>query len=137
MVKRTPLQRKTPLQAKTPLGRGSARLATRKPLETRTRVKPRSDKREAAMVERRALVKRLLAERPKCEARWVCQGARSVDVHERVKRSRGGSILDPDQAHMVAVCRACHDMTEREPAEAERRRMLLPSWHACPPVGPC
>ena len=89
------------------------------------------------MVERRALVKRLLAERPTCEARWVCRGARSVDVHERIKRSRGGSILDPVQAHMVTVCRACHDMTEAQPAEAERRRLLLPSWHKCPPVGPC
>lgn len=136
-MKRTPLQRRTPLQAKTGLGRGSSRLQTKTPLEARARVKPRSEKREADMVERRALVKRLLAERPTCEARWVCRGARSVDVHERIKRSRGGSILDPVQAHMVTVCRACHDMTEREPAEATRRRLLLPSWHRCPPVGPC
>lgn len=129
-MKRTPLARRTPLQAKTGLKGGA-------PLARSTRVKPRSTKRDAAMVERRKLVAQLLRERPVCEARWVCRGARSVDVHERLKRSRGGNILDPAQAHMVTVCRACHDMTEAEPLEAEARRMLLPSWHVCPPVGPC
>jgi hypothetical protein len=89
------------------------------------------------MVERRQLVVRLLRERPRCEIRWACQGALSVDVHERLKRSRGGNILDPDQAHMVTTCRACHELTEAEPAEAERRRVLLPSWHKCPAIGPC
>lgn len=89
------------------------------------------------MVTRRALVVALLAERPRCEARWVCDGARSVDVHERLKRSRGGNILDPTQAHMVTVCRACHEATEAHPAEATARRLLLPSWHRCPPIGPC
>lgn len=89
------------------------------------------------MVLRRELVERLLTERPVCELRWVCNGARAVDVHERIKRSRGGNILDPDQAHMVTTCRPCHEMTELEPAEADRRRALLPSWHRCPVVGPC
>lgn len=89
------------------------------------------------MVARRALVAQLLAERPVCEARVRCRGARAVDVHERLKRSRGGDILDPVQAHMVTLCRACHTWTEEEPAQATRRRMLLPSWHVCPPIGPC
>ena len=89
------------------------------------------------MVGRRALVADLLAARPVCEAGWACSGAKAVDVHERLKRSRGGNILDPDQAHMVTLCRACHELTEAEPAEATRRRLLLPSWHQCPPVGPC
>lgn len=89
------------------------------------------------MVTRRALVAYLLETRPRCEARWVCSGARAVDVHERLKRSRGGIITDADQAHMVTICRACHEMTEAEPAEATRRRLLLPSWHECAPVGPC
>lgn len=150
MKRGQPLQRRTPLQARTGLKRGSSRLETRTPLKgsnlqgggpqpasPRTPLKPRSEKRQADMVERRALVKRLLAERPTCEARWACRGARAVDVHERLKRSRGGSILDPVQAHMVTLCRACHAMTEAQPAEATRRRMLFPSWHVCPPVGPC
>ena len=105
-----------------------------------TRMKPRSTKRQAEYEReggRRDLVAALLADRPRCEIQWVCRGARAVDVHERLKRSRGGKITDPIQAHMVTACRACHEMTEREPAEATRRRMLLPSWHACPPCGPC
>lgn len=89
------------------------------------------------MVVRRRVVAALLAEFPRCQVRWVCDGAKAVDVHERLKRSRGGSITDPRHGHMVTACRACHDMTEREPAEATRRRMLLPSWHVCPPIGPC
>lgn len=96
-----------------------------------------SEKRKADAVIRRALRLALLNARPTCEARWVCDGARAVDVHERLKRSRGGKITDPDQAHMVTLCRACHEMTEAEVAEATRRRLLLPSWHRCPPVGPC
>lgn len=96
-----------------------------------------SDKRRQESGARRALVAHLLWTRPRCEALWVCRGARAVDVHERLKRSRGGSITDPNQGHMVTICRACHEMTEAEPAEATRRRLLLPSWHQCPPVGPC
>lgn len=130
-MKRTPLTRKTPLKAHQGLQRGSAPLSRGKGLSAR------SPRRTEAMVERRSLVSQLLKERPVCEARWVCRGARSVDVHERLKRSRGGNILDPAQAHMVTVCRACHEMTESHPAEATRRRLLLPSWHVCPPVGPC
>lgn len=135
-MKRTPLQRKTPLRARTPLQvRPLERGATTLPRATR--IQPRSPRRQAAMVDRRKLVAQLLKERPVCEARWACRGARAVDVHERLKRSRGGNILDPAQAHMVTLCRACHELTESRPAEATRRRMLLPSWHVCPPVGPC
>jgi hypothetical protein len=128
-VKRTPLQRRTPLKGAT-LQRGGSTLP-------RARVKPRSDKRVAAMEVRRPLVARLLTEFPVCQVQAVCRGARAVDVHERLKRSRGGSITDPAHGHMVTACRACHDWTEREPAAATAARMLLPSWHKCPPVGPC
>lgn len=96
-----------------------------------------SEKRRLDADLRRLLVSVLLHERPRCEARWVCRGAKAVDVHERLKRSRGGKITDAAQAHMVTLCRACHEMTESEVAEATRRRLLLPSWHKCPPVGPC
>lgn len=119
--------------------RARAMAKPRTPPQDRKRkgLKPRSAKRERDMVERRALVVQLLRERPRCEARWVCRGARSVDIHERLKRSRGGSILDPAQAHMIAVCRACHERTETHVADATARRLLIPSWHECPPVGPC
>lgn len=101
------------------------------------RMKARSPRRERVMVERRALVRLLLAAYPRCQIAVKCEGAPSVDVHERLKRSRGGSIVDPIQAHMVTTCRPCHEFTEAEPARATELRMLLPSWHVCPPIGPC
>ena len=136
MKRGQPLQRRTPLKAKTPL-QGASLKGSATSLARSTRVSPMSAKRREDAQVRRALVARLLRERPRCEARWACQGARAVDVHERIKRSRGGSITDPVQAHMVTLCRACHELTESEPAEATRRRMLLPSWHRCPDIGPC
>ncbi len=88
---------------------------------------------------RRAFVARILAERPRCEARdlWArlfwsadfsvleqddllkrmrgCQG-RSVDVHEKLARSAGGSIVD--DANCLALCRACHRFVGDRPLEA-------------------
>lgn len=121
------MKRSAPMR-RTPLGRGTKRLPAR------------SAKRAAAYAGpggRRELVAALLAAYPRCQIRVLCRGARAVDVHERLKRSRGGDILDPVQAHMVTACRACHDWTEREPKAATAARLLLPSWHACPPIGPC
>jgi len=108
----------------------------RKPVRLNQRSAKRADQ-YARPGGRRDLVVALLAEFPRCQIRALCSGARSVDVHERLKRSRGGDILDPVQAHMVTACRACHDWTEREVAAATAAQMLLPSWHKCPPVGPC
>lgn len=101
-------------------------------------VKPVSDKRRKAMEVRRGVVRELMRLHPWCQAGVLCGGrARSVDVHERLSRARGGSITDPDHGHMVTVCRACHDWVTTHPADAERLRLALPSWHQCPPVGPC
>ena len=101
------------------------------------RLAARSPKREQGMVERRKLVARLLAEYPKCQARVLCRGAAAVDVHERLTRARGGNILDPVQAHMMTACRDCHNWITTHPADAERARLMLPSWHRCPDIGPC
>lgn len=66
---------------------------------------------------RRALVARLLAERPWCEAGLprVCTGA-AVDVHEKLARSAGGSILD--ETNCLCLCRACHTWVGDHPREA-------------------
>lgn len=75
----------------------------------------RSNKKEQEYSARRPLVKRLLEERPWCEAcpvfaeydskvTYVRQ--RSVDIHEIVRRSQMGSILD--ESNLMAVCRSCH-----------------------------
>lgn len=110
------------------------------PLKRTTRLKPRSAKmadRYAREGGRRDLVAALLSQHPVCQGQVLCRGARSVDVHERLSRARGGDILDPVQAHMVCLCRACHSWVDDHPREAEERRLLLPSWHRCPPIGPC
>jgi hypothetical protein len=58
-------------------------------------------------------------------------------VHERLTRARGGDFLDPVQSHAMTICRPCHEWVTTHPAEATARRLMLPSWHRCPPVGPC
>lgn len=127
-MKRTPLNR---------VGKGMPRAGG---LNRRTGLRPRSAKQAAAYSReggRRDLVAFLLHEFPRCQARVTCRGARAVDVHERLSRARGGDILDPIQAHMMTVCRACHNWITTHPAEAEALRLALPSWHRCPPTGPC
>ena len=70
---------------------------------------------EDIYVERRVFVKEILTSRPHCEAcRVFAQHdglavfvqQPSQDVHELIRRSQGGSILDPE--NVLAVCRKCH-----------------------------
>lgn len=136
MKRGKPLQRKTALNGGAPLRRGSPKRGGTS-LSRTARVAPQSAKRQEDAKVRRVLVARLLRDRPQCEARWACQGARAVDVHERLTRARGGSIVDERHGHMIAVCRRCHDHITTHPKDAEARRLMLPSWHRCPPVGPC
>lgn len=89
------------------------------------------------MVQRRQLVADLLNEFPRCQAQLDACTGRACDVHERLSRARGGDILNPVQAHMMTVCRSCHDWITTHPRLAESSRLALPSWHRCPPVGPC
>jgi hypothetical protein len=101
---------------------------------------PRSAKRAREYAQpggRRELVAAMLAAEPRCQAQVLCAGRGAVDVHERLSRARGGRILDPVQSHAMTVCRPCHNWITTHPAQAADRRLALPSWHACPPVGPC
>lgn len=75
----------------------------------------RSKKKEKEYVERRKIVTQLLEERPFCEACPVFAKhdelatyvrKRSADVHEIIRRSQGGSILDIE--NLMCVCRPCH-----------------------------
>lgn len=75
----------------------------------------RSKKKEAEYKLRRPLVEKMLEENPYCEACPVFakndnlatyRTNRSVDVHEIVRRSQGGSILD--EKNLMCVCRPCH-----------------------------
>jgi 5-methylcytosine-specific restriction endonuclease McrA len=78
-------------------------------------VRHRSKKKEAEYRLRRPLVAKLLEEHPWCEACVkfaehdevkTYQRNRSADIHEIVRRSQGGSILDEE--NLMAVCRPCH-----------------------------
>lgn len=100
-------------------------------------MRTRSTARARGMRLRRELVARMLDLDPQCQARVLCHGDPAVDVHERLSRARGGNYLDPVQSHAMTICRACHDWVTTHPAKATAARLLLPSWHKCPPIGPC
>ena len=95
----------------------------------------RSAKKEAEYRERRPLVARLLAERPWCEACPVFAAhdgkvtytrRPSVDVHELVRRSQGGSILD--EGNLMCVCRDCHRRIGNHPQLAFDLGLARHGW---------
>jgi hypothetical protein len=122
------MKRGKPLR-RTPLKRGDSQLK-RSPLNNRS--KKMSDK----YVERRSLVKELLSEQPYCEAclifavkdgkPGVVGVNHSMDIHELINRSQGGSILQ--RTNLLAVCRLCHTRITVSPKEAELLGLHLESW---------
>ena len=50
----------------------------------------------------------------------------SVDVHELVRRSQGGSILDED--NLMCVCRDCHRRIGNHPQLAFDLGLARPGW---------
>lgn len=115
-MKRTPLNRKSSLKRT-----GFSR--------------KRSKKMEAIYVERRKLVAKMLSENPYCQAcpvfakhdgvvSYVRNG--SVDIHELVRRSQGGSILD--ESNCMAVCRSCHTRIGDNPELAFTLGLAKRSW---------
>lgn len=86
-------------------------------------LRPRSRKRERAMVERRAFVAEFLALHPFCEARLPDCTRRSDDVHEIVRRSHGGAIFPGQkgkrETEYLAVCRADHNWISEHPTLAK------------------
>lgn len=120
-----------------PLARGSGGLTRSAPLARSSGLARRSKKTAKAYaggdgVEgRRAFVARILRQRPECEARIVgaCTGA-SVDVHEVLRRSAGGDIVD--DANVRALCRPCHDWIHTHPREARRLGLLASRFAPSP-----
>lgn len=101
----------------------------------------RSKKKEAEYRLRRPLVARLLEERPMCEAcpvfathdgKALYARNRSVDIHEVVRRSQGGSILD--ESNLMAVCRPCHQRIGNHPALAFELGLAKQGWTLGQPV---
>jgi 5-methylcytosine-specific restriction endonuclease McrA len=102
-VNRKPIKRSDKPLKRTPLKNSSKKINNR------------SKKTEEKYKLRRPLVEKLLGERPWCEAcpvfaqydeLAVYQQRPSSDVHELVRRSQGGSILD--ESNLMCVCRPCH-----------------------------
>jgi hypothetical protein len=108
-----------------------ARLKRAKPMRRR------SEKTAKVYEKRRELVARLLKERPRCEAcprilawcsanGWMGRrprcGRDSVDVHEILPRSAGGSILD--EGNCLAVCRAGHSWAHAHPIASRQIGIL-------------
>ena len=82
----------------------------------------RSKKKEEEYKLRRPLVEKLLQQHQYCQAcpvfakhdgKITYLQNRSVDIHELVRRSQGGSILD--ESNLLAVCRPCHNRIGRYP----------------------
>ena len=95
----------------------------------------RSKKKEAEYVERRKVVVRMLEKFPYCQAcpvfakhdnkpTYVRMG--SVDVHELVRRSQGGSIID--ESNLLCVCRSCHIRIGNYPALAFELGLAKHAW---------
>lgn len=95
----------------------------------------RSKKKEAEYRIRRPLVARLLEERPYCEAcpvfarydqKMTYHRNPSQDIHEIIRRSQGGSILDEE--NLLAVCRPCHNRIGAYPALAFELGLAKEGW---------
>lgn len=95
----------------------------------------RSKKTEEIYKLRRPLVEKLLQERQWCEACPVFAEHdgkvsyvrnKSQDIHELVRRSQGGSILDEE--NLLAVCRRCHQRIGNSPALAFELGLAKHSW---------
>ncbi len=54
-----------------------------------------------------------------------CKG-QATELHEKKRRSRGGSPVDPD--NILPLCSSCHLLTEIEVRLATMAEMLMPSW---------
>jgi len=98
-------------------------------------VRHRSKKKEAEYRLRRPLVARLLEERPWCEACakfaehdgvGIYRRNPSSDVHEIVRRSQGGSILDEE--NLMTVCRPCHTRIGNYPQLAFELGLAKHGW---------
>lgn len=86
-------------------------------------------------MERRGFVKKILSQYPLCQACPIFAQhdglvtfvhRPSTDVHEIVRRSQGGSIVD--ESNVLAVCRKCHTRIGDEPSLAFSLGLAKHSW---------
>lgn len=84
----------------------------------RSRLRRTSKRRAAQLARYMELRKLYLSLHPKCQ---VCNGT-ACDIHH--KAGRHNERLN-DMSRFLAVCRSCHDMIHRHPAQARERGWLL------------
>lgn len=116
------------------------------PMKRSGRLRPRSAKTIAAYDVRRPMVAAIASSRSTCDGypllsaaadasgadlRYAkqlraCRRREPCQPHEPLKRSRGGSIVDPDA--VMWLCGPCHAFTEAEVILATAIGMLTPSW---------
>ena len=115
------LIRRTPLQPGKPLVRGG-------PLKKGKGLKPIGKVKQREIAETGPERKDYLLTHPRCEVGayltanrtkgWKnCRGM-AEGVHERKKRSQGGSLTDP--ANLLSACNVCNGWVEDNPLEARR-----------------
>lgn len=80
---------------------------------------------------RQEFVARLFVAFPRCQVDALGCTGRSTQVHEKLTRASGGSILD--ESNCVAVCANCHPWIHSHPALATSRGLLV-SQYDSPPV---
>ena len=106
-----------------------------KPPKKRKPLRKRSVKKELLYEKRRPFVEKILKERFLCEAcrlfakhdgKTTFNQHLSRDVHEIVRRSQGGSILDEN--NVLAVCRPCHIRIGNNPQLAFDLGLAKHSW---------
>jgi 5-methylcytosine-specific restriction endonuclease McrA len=135
LQRKKPLQQKTPLKAKKQL-QAKTGLKQNKPIKRSSKkIAHRSKKMEDKYVDRRKFVKKILSERPFCQAcpvfaehdsKVVFRVNASTDVHELIRRSQGGSILDEE--NVLAVCRPCHTRIGEYPELSFNLGLAKHSW---------
>lgn len=95
----------------------------------------RSKKKQQEYALRRPLVEKLLSQKPYCEAcpvfakhdgKLTYVRNSSCDIHEIVRRSQGGSILD--EKNLLAVCRSCHNRIGNYPQLAFDLGLAKHGW---------
>ena len=133
------MKRSGPIQRKTPLRSGGNL--------KRTPLNQQSARRKKISAERSKMVRQELKARPWCEAGPIiykyqvdtlglalvrakartdqCSN-RSVDIHEPLQRSHGGSITDPENT--ISLCRRCHDWIHSYPKESIELGLLRSAY---------
>ena len=122
------------MKPRKPLKRGKPPKRGAPPKRTGS-IKKRSKKQSELYELRRPFVEKILSERPFCQACKVFAQhdekvtfiqKNSTDVHEIIRRSQGGSILDED--NVLAVCRKCHTRIGNYPQLAFDLGLAKRSW---------